>query len=149
MRLWPRTSTAPISRACPAMHQRIDRIKNLASVSQFRIGALLVQPDRLSIVREGVTTALEPRMMEVLVALAERAGEVISAEQLLIEIWRGTFYGDNPVHKTIAQLRRRLGDRSREPDYIETIRKRGYRLAARVSFPDDYRSGLPRAAAWT
>ena len=131
------------------MHQRIDRIKNLASVSQFRIGALLVQPDRLSIVREGVTTALEPRMMEVLVALAERAGEVISAEQLLIEIWRGTFYGDNPVHKTIAQLRRRLGDRSREPDYIETIRKRGYRLAARVSFPDDYRSGLPRAAAWT
>ncbi|MEH6420251.1 nSTAND1 domain-containing NTPase [Pseudomonas sp. CGJS7] len=131
------------------MPQRIDRIKNLAAVSQFRIGALLVQPDRLAIVRDGVSTALEPRMMEVLIALAERAGEVISAEQLLIEIWRGTFYGDNPVHKTIAQLRRRLGDSSREPDYIETIRKRGYRLVARVSFPDDYRSGLPRAAAWT
>ncbi|MGO4261816.1 nSTAND1 domain-containing NTPase [Lysobacter sp. TAB13] len=131
------------------MPQRIDRIKNLAAVSQFRIGALLVQPDRLAIVRDGVVTALEPRMMEVLIALAERAGEVISAEQLLIEIWRGTFYGDNPVHKTIAQLRRRLGDSSREPDYVETIRKRGYRLVARVSFPDDYRSGLPRAAAWT
>lgn len=131
------------------MPQRIDRIKNLAAVSQFRIGALLVQPDRLAIVRDGVTTALEPRMMEVLIALAERAGEVVSAEQLLIEIWRGTFYGDNPVHKTIAQLRRRLGDSSREPDYIETIRKRGYRLVARVTFPDDYRSGLPRAAAWT
>ncbi|MGO1068522.1 nSTAND1 domain-containing NTPase [Lysobacter sp. CA199] len=131
------------------MPQRIDRIKNLAAVSQFRIGALLVQPDRLAIVRDGVSIALEPRMMEVLIALAERAGEVISAEQLLIEIWRGTFYGDNPVHKTIAQLRRRLGDSSREPDYIETIRKRGYRLVARVSFPDDYRSGLPRAASWT
>ncbi|MGH8082305.1 MAG: winged helix-turn-helix domain-containing protein, partial [Lysobacter sp.] len=131
------------------MPQRIDRIKNLAAVSQFRIGELLVQPDRLAIVRDGVVTALEPRMMEVLIALAERAGEVISAEQLLIEIWRGTFYGDNPVHKTIAQLRRRLGDSSREPDYVETIRKRGYRLVARVSFPDDYRSGLPRAAAWT
>ncbi|WP_363796449.1 winged helix-turn-helix domain-containing protein [Lysobacter firmicutimachus] len=131
------------------MPQRIDRIKNLAAVSQFRIGALLVQPDRLAIVRDGTTTALEPRMMEVLVALAERAGEVVSAEQLLIEIWRGTFYGDNPVHKTIAQLRRRLGDSSREPEYIETIRKRGYRLVAPVAFPDDYRSGLPRAAAWT
>lgn len=131
------------------MPQRIDRIKNLASVSQFRIGALLVQPDRLAIVRDGQATALEPRMMEVLIALAERSGEVVSAEQLLIEIWRGTFYGDNPVHKTIAQLRRRLGDSSREPEYIETIRKRGYRLVAPVAFPDDYRSGLPRAAAWT
>ncbi|BAV98884.1 winged helix-turn-helix domain-containing protein [Lysobacter enzymogenes] len=131
------------------MPQRVDRIKNLASVSQFRIGALLVQPDRLAIVRDGQSTALEPRMMEVLIALAERAGEVVSAEQLLIEIWRGTFYGDNPVHKTIAQLRRRLGDSSREPEFIETIRKRGYRLVAPVSFPDDYRSGLPRAAAWT
>lgn len=131
------------------MPQRIDRIKNLASVSQFRIGALLVQPERLTIVRDGQSTALEPRMMEVLIALAERAGEVVSAEQLLIEIWRGTFYGDNPVHKTIAQLRRRLGDSSREPEFIETIRKRGYRLIAPVAFPDDYRSGLPRAAAWT
>ncbi len=131
------------------MPQRIDRIKNLAAVSQFRIGALLVQPDRLSIARDGQWVALEPRMMEVLVALAERAGEVVSAEQLLIEVWRGTFYGDNPVHKTIAQLRRRLGDSSREPDYIQTVRKRGYRLVAPVSFPEDYRSGVPRAAAWT
>lgn len=130
------------------MAQRSDRLKSLASVSQFRLGALRVQPERLTILRDGEEITLEPRMMEVLVALAERAGEVISAEQLLIEIWRGTFYGDNPVHKTIAQLRRRLGDDSRTPSYIETIRKRGYRVIATVAFPDDYRSGLPRSAAW-
>lgn len=44
-----------------------------------------------------------------LIALAERAGEVVSAEQLLVEVWHGSFDGDNPVLKTIAQLRRKLG----------------------------------------
>jgi len=131
------------------MPQRSERIKSLASVSQFRVGGLLVQPERLLLIGEDGPVTLEPRMMEVLIALAERAGEVMSAEQLLIEVWRGTFYGDNPVHKTMAQLRRRLGDDSRAPRYIETIRKRGYRLIAKVAFPDDYRHGLPRGEAWS
>ena len=131
------------------MPQRSERIKSLASVTQFRIGGLLIQPERLLAIGEDGPVTLEPRMMEVLVALAERAGEVMSAEQLLIEVWRGTFYGDNPVHKTMAQLRRRLGDDSRAPRYIETIRKRGYRLIAKVAFPDDYRHGLQRGEAWS
>lgn len=131
------------------MTQRSDRIRSLASRSRFRIGALLVQPERLTIGIDGEELALEPRMMEVLIALAEHAGEVVSAEQLLIEVWRGTFYGDNPVHKVIAQLRKLVGDDSRAPKYIETIRKRGYRLIAAVSFPDDYRRGAQQGNAWT
>ncbi|MFD0726656.1 nSTAND1 domain-containing NTPase [Lysobacter brunescens] len=131
------------------MTQRSDRIRSLASRGRFRIGALLVQPERLTIAIDGEEIALEPRMMEVLIALAEHAGEVVSAEQLLIEVWRGTFYGDNPVHKVIAQLRKLVGDDSRAPKYIETIRKRGYRLIATVSFPDDYRRGAQQGNAWT
>lgn len=121
------------------MSQRTERIKSLASMSWFRAGALLVQPDRLVVLLDGREIALEPRIMEVLVALAEHAGEVVSAEQLLIEVWHGAFYGDNPVHKAIAQLRRLVADDSRAPRFIETIRKRGYRLITQVSFPDDYR----------
>ena len=131
------------------MQARTDRVKSLASVGQFRIGALLVQPDRLTVITDGLETALEPRLMEVLVALAEHAGEVVSADQLLIEVWQGTFYGDNPVHRAIAQLRRLIGDSSRTPRYIETIRKRGYRLIARVLFPDDFRRSPSPAAPWT
>lgn len=86
--------------------QRTDRIQTLASRSRFRVGAVVVQPDCLTVVVDGTASALEPRVMEVLVALAEQAGEVVSAEQLLVEVWRGTFYGDNPVHKAIAHLRR-------------------------------------------
>jgi eukaryotic-like serine/threonine-protein kinase len=130
------------------MSQRMDRVKTLATRSRFRIGALLAQPDRLVITVDGVETVLEPRLMEVLVALAEHAGEVVSAEQLLIEVWRGTFYGDNPVHKAIALLRKLIGDDSRAPRYIETIRKRGYRLIAKVSFPDDYRRIAIQNQAW-
>jgi eukaryotic-like serine/threonine-protein kinase len=141
-----RTLSPPVYDAAPKrpaqeaqMSQRTERIKSLASMSWFRAGALLVQPDRLVVMLDGREIALEPRVMEVLVALAEHAGEVVSAEQLLIEVWHGTFYGDNPVHKAIAHLRRLVDDDSRAPRFIETIRKRGYRLIAKVGFPDDYR----------
>ncbi len=125
-----------------------DRVKTLATRSRFRIGGTLVQPDRLIVSIDGRDLALEPRMMEVLVALAEHAGEVVTAEQLLIEVWRGTFYGDNPVHKAIAYLRRVLGDDLKSPRYIETIRKRGYRLVAKVTYPEDYRRVTAQTAAW-
>ena len=125
-----------------------DRVKTLATRSRFRIGGALVQPDRLVVTIDGRDITLEPRMMEVLVALAEHAGEVITAEQLLIEVWLGTFYGDNPVHKAIAYLRRVLGDDLKSPRYIETIRKRGYRLVAKVAYPEDYRRVAAQTATW-
>jgi DNA-binding winged helix-turn-helix (wHTH) protein/tetratricopeptide (TPR) repeat protein len=131
------------------MQVRTDRIRCLAAHSRFRIGAVLVQPDSLTVSLDGNDTALEPRMMEVLIALAEHAGEVVSAEQLLIEVWRGTFYGDNPVHKAIAYLRKVFGDDLKSPRYIETIRKRGYRLIAKVSYPDDYRRVAVHASTWS
>lgn len=130
------------------MSLRSERVTQLGSVPRFRLGPLLVEPERLTLIDDGRTITLEPRMMEVLIALAERAGEVISAEQLLIEVWHGSFYGDNPVHKTIAQLRRKLGDDSRQPRFIETIRKRGYRLLPKVVFPDDYRGAVIGTPAW-
>jgi eukaryotic-like serine/threonine-protein kinase len=126
-----------------------DRIRVLATRSRFRIGGALVQPDRLVVTIDGRDVALEPRMMEVLVALAEHAGEVVTAEQLLIEVWLGTFYGDNPVHKAIAYLRRVLGDDLKSPRYIETIRKRGYRLVAKVAYPEDYRRVAAQTATWS
>ncbi len=85
--------------------------------------------------------------MDVLVALCERPGEVLSAEDLLTQCWADAPLGDNPVHKTIAQLRRALGDSATEPRYIETIRKRGYRAVAAVRSLD---GGIEQAreGAW-
>ena len=131
------------------MQPHADRSRARTWHSRFRIGAMLVQPESLSVSLDGNETTLEPRMMEVLVALAEHAGEVVSAEQLLIEVWRGTFYGDNPVHKAIAYLRKVFGDDLKSPRYIETIRKRGYRLIAKVSYPDDYRRVAVQTSTWS
>ena len=128
--------------------RRTERVRTLASVSRFRVGPVLVHPERLCIERDGEEIALEPRIMELLIALAEHAGSVVGVEQLLIEVWRGTFYGDNPVHRAIGLLRRQLGDTPRAPVFIETIRKRGYRLIAPVAFPQDYRRPLEQVDGW-
>jgi len=104
----------------------------------FRFGDWLVKPDEKAIERNGERVLLEPKIMDVLLCLAEHGGEVISADQLLVECWRGTFYGDNPVHKAIAVLRKALGDQPLQSHYIATIRKRGYQVRVPVVFPDAY-----------
>lgn len=126
------------------------RKPNSPAHARFRIGDAQVQPDRMVVSIGGQEQVIEPRIMEVLVALAEAAeqDEVLSAEQLLIKIWGGTFYGDNPVHKAITYLRKVFHDDPKSPRYIETIRKRGYRLIADVSYPDDYRRVAMRNGGW-
>lgn len=117
--------------------------------THFRIGDLQVFPDRLVVVRDGNEIKLEPRMMQVLVTLAEHAGEAMSTERLLIDIWGGSFYSDNPVNATISKLRKHIGDDSRKPKYIETISKVGYRLISSVTLPEDYRRMPTGSDRWT
>jgi DNA-binding winged helix-turn-helix (wHTH) protein len=100
--------------------------------SPFLIGNWIIHPGRREIVRHGQVRMLEPRHMDVLCALAARQREVVSVGELLDACWGGGFYGDNPVHKAVAVLRRSLGDDARTPRYIATVRKRGYRMIARV-----------------
>jgi DNA-binding winged helix-turn-helix (wHTH) protein len=106
--------------------------------SQFRVGDLLVVPGRLIVVCDGQEIKLEPRWMQVLVMLAEHAGETLSTKRLLIEVWGSTVYDDSPVLKAISRLRMSIGDDSRNPRYIETVSKTGYRLIALVSFPQTW-----------
>jgi DNA-binding winged helix-turn-helix (wHTH) protein/tetratricopeptide (TPR) repeat protein len=117
------------------MSKRKDRLTR----ARFRIGAAQIHPDRLTILLDGEEHVVEPRIMEVLIVLAENAGETLGAEAILLEVWKHTHFGDNPVHKAINALRKAFGDNPKVPRYIETIRKRGYRLIAAVAFPDDYR----------
>lgn len=100
----------------------------------FQFGAWHVEPGDNSISNADEVRQMEPRAMDVLVALCKEPGAILSSEQLLEQCWGSTLYGDNPVHKTIAQVRRVLGDKSATPEYIETIRKRGYRTLAPVQF---------------
>jgi len=117
---------------------------------RFRLADWLVMPAENLLLRDGKRVALEPKVMQLLTYFAEHSEQVISAEQLLIDLWRGTFYGDNPVHKSIAVLRKALGDDASAPRYLQTIRRKGYRLIAAVSFPDGYDGAIQTAEPrWT
>ena len=96
------------------------------------MGPWLVDTSAHRLMRDGQSIALEPMHMAVLSYLMVRAGSVVSAEEIMSGCWRGEPLGDNPVHKAIAALRRALGDSATHPQYIETIRKQGYRLLAPV-----------------
>jgi TolB-like protein/DNA-binding winged helix-turn-helix (wHTH) protein/tetratricopeptide (TPR) repeat protein len=98
----------------------------------FRIGTWLVQPNRNTLSYKGTTVRLEPKVMEVLVCLARLSGEPVSKHEFLKTVWPDTFVTDDVLTRSISELRRVLEDDAREPRFIETIPKRGYRLIARV-----------------
>lgn len=129
------------------MPSRKDRLKPLAARSSFHINALLVQPGRLVIIRDGVETRLELRMMEVLVMLADRADALVSKEELLEKVWGSIQHNDNVVEKTISQLRTAIGEDVRAPRFIETAGNGCYRLIAKVVHHEDRRTTAP-ISAW-
>jgi TolB-like protein/Flp pilus assembly protein TadD len=100
----------------------------------FRMGAWLVQPSLDAITRDGATVHLEPKVMEVLVCLAQHPGEPILKETLLKAVWPDTFVTDDVLTRSISELRRAFEDDARESTVIQTIPKRGYRLLAPVTF---------------
>lgn len=76
---------------------------------------------------------VELKAAEVLACLAARPGEVVTREELLERVWPGVVVGDDVLTQAIIKLRKALGDDARQPSYIDTIPKRGYRLIAPVS----------------
>ncbi|HYU35740.1 MAG TPA: winged helix-turn-helix domain-containing protein [Thermoanaerobaculia bacterium] len=98
------------------------------SASDFRVGDRLVHPGLNRIDGPAGPVQVEPKVMEVLVHLAGRHGEVVSKEELVRVVWEGRFVSDDVVWRSIRELRRALGDDARSSTWIETIPRRGYRL---------------------
>ena len=112
--------------------------------SEFRAGDWLVQPAACRIVSGNRDLRLRPMLMNLLVALAENAGEVLLKDRILETVWNTQFVGESALTREIAELRQILGDNRRQPRYIETIPKRGYRFIAPVL--PARRSAEPRLA---
>ena len=103
------------------------------SSASFRVGDWVVVPARDLLVRGDEQVKIEPRSMDVLRRLAREPGTVVSQAELEADVWAGVIVTSQSVYQAIAQLRRVLGDSPREPQYIETVPRRGYRLFAPVS----------------
>jgi TolB-like protein/DNA-binding winged helix-turn-helix (wHTH) protein/Tfp pilus assembly protein PilF len=84
--------------------------------------------------------------MEVLLCLASRAGETVPKDELLKTVWPDTYVTDDGLVRSISELRRVFEDDAREPRFIQTIPKRGYRLVAPVE-PANGRVSTPTFAS--
>lgn len=113
------------------------RPKRSLLVPDFRIANRRVQPSLNIISGPGGAVHIEPKVMQVLVLLAEHAGEVVSKERLLRTVWADTFVGDDVLTRAISELRRVFDDDPKAPRVIQTIPKGGYRLIAPVAGVDE------------
>jgi transcriptional activator of cad operon len=112
----------------------------------LRIGTWLVNPASGQISRDGETSRVEVRAMRVLVCLAEHAGEVVSIDELLNQAWPDVVVAPDSVYQAVTSLRRLLGDDPKQPTYIETVPRLGYRMVAKVSSWTDGDVALPESA---
>lgn len=104
------------------------------AVPSFRVGDWWVEP-ALGAIKHGETLRhVEPKVMAALIALARRAGEVLTKAELTDAVWQVPFISENRLVGVIADLRRAFGDDAGAPRIVETIPTRGYRLAVPVEW---------------
>jgi transcriptional activator of cad operon len=117
----------------------LDCMENPAK-AVLRVGAWLVNPATGQISRDGEAVRLEARSMLLLLCLAEHAGEIVSIDDLLGRVWSGVVVSPDSVYQAVASLRRQLGDDPKQPTYIATVPRLGYRMIATVAPPPDVTS---------
>lgn len=127
----------------------------------FCVGDWHVDPVLHRVRRGGETADLEPKVMHVLRLLAEHSGAVVPRDRFFEEVWSDTVVTDHVLTRAVSELRQVFGDSFRDPRYIETIPKTGYRLVAPVTRPSsappdgerptsgDALPAAPVVAAWT
>ena len=98
----------------------------------FWINDWWVKPSLSELTRGEAVVQLEPKVMALLVTLATKPGEVFSREELEGQVWQGAVLGYDALAKAVNKLREALGDDKKNPTYIQTISKKGYRLVADV-----------------
>lgn len=98
----------------------------------FRVGSWQVDPDLDQLSRGTEVVKVRRQVMDLLVYLAERPGQMVGSDDLLDGLWSGKFVTSTSVYNCVGELRRALASDTQQT-YIETIPKRGYRLLAPVS----------------
>jgi TolB-like protein/DNA-binding winged helix-turn-helix (wHTH) protein len=106
----------------------MDRLTSIA----LQVGAWRIDPQRGQMSCGTQTVRLEARTLRLLMYLANRAGETVGIEELLDQVWSGVVVTQDSVYQAITALRRLLGDDAKQPTYIVTVPRLGYRLIAPV-----------------
>ena len=117
----------------------------------LRVGAWSFHPSTGQISGGGQTTRLDERSLRLLLCLAQRPGQLVSIDELLEQVWSGVSVTPDSVYQAVASLRRVLGDDPKQPTYIATVPRLGYRMIATVVPSADQpaaRIGSAQALSW-
>ena len=93
----------------------------------FKTADVIVNVSQNNILREGKTYNLQPKVLELLVLLCSAKGETLNKQELISALWPDTVVGPDSLANSMARLRKALGDDAREPKYIQTVQRKGYR----------------------
>jgi Tol biopolymer transport system component/DNA-binding winged helix-turn-helix (wHTH) protein len=113
----------------------------------FKFGDIEVREREFSLVKAGEILPVEPKAFRVLIVLLRNPRKLIKKEELLNTIWGDAAVTDNSLARSVALLRRLLGDEARDPRYIETVATVGYRFVCPVEASEDDSVGLDGAPA--
>ncbi|MFC9326277.1 response regulator transcription factor [Kitasatospora sp. NPDC057015] len=94
----------------------------------LRVGGLAIDLQRREAVLDGRTLDLTRREFDLLAFLAARPGVVVPRKEILAEVWRQTYGGDQTIDVHLSWLRRKLGETASNPRYLHTVRGVGVRL---------------------
>jgi TolB-like protein len=119
-----------------------------SALGVVRFGAFQVNLPNRELRRNGLRVKLQEKPFQILEALLEKAGELVSREELRLKLWPHTYVGfDRSINTAVTQLRRVLDDPADNPHFIETRYRLGYRFVApvrrgNVAAPRTHRTGL-------
>jgi TolB-like protein/Flp pilus assembly protein TadD len=108
--------------------------KNVVTTMNTRFGAFEVDLEGRRLLKKGTQIPLREQSFQVLAALIDRPGEIVTREELRKRLWSSDTFVDFEValNSAVSRLRDALGDSADEPSFIETIPKRGYRFVAPI-----------------
>jgi Tol biopolymer transport system component/DNA-binding winged helix-turn-helix (wHTH) protein len=105
---------------------------SLAVNHLHRFGEFTVDGQQKVLLRNGSPLALAPKVFDTLLILVDNSGRIVEKEELMHCLWPDSFVEESNLTFNIQQLRKALGDNARQPQFIETVPRRGYRFIAEV-----------------
>jgi DNA-binding winged helix-turn-helix (wHTH) protein len=99
----------------------------------IQFGEFILDSKQARLSYQGKEVAIEPKLFELLLLFVQQPNSIISRQGILDNLWTGSLVTDNAINKLVANLRKILADDPKNPRYIQTVPKRGYRLVCKVT----------------
>ena len=110
--------------------------------SPFSSGGLMVNFSQNRVEYQQTTLVLQPKVLELLVQLCAAQGQTLSKQTLTAALWSETIVGPDSLANSVTRLRKALDDDARNPQFIETVQRKGYRWLPQVDVTPEI--GIPK-----